>query len=188
MLDNVINHLLARESWARAKLAAHAGKIALIDAGAVQLRLQPGADGLVSTAAAAAPVDVTIRVKLADLPLIAQHRDRAFSYVTVDGDADFANSISQVAQNLRWEAEEDLAPWIGDIAATRLVSGTKSIMATLQATGQGIAENIAEYLTEEKPVLMRPHAVSELTTEVNRMRDDVERLIKRLEKLESRLT
>jgi ubiquinone biosynthesis protein UbiJ len=186
MLVPVINHLLAQESWARAKLAAHAGKVALIDAGAVVLRLQPGADGLLVSADAELPVDVSISVKMSDLPLIMQHRDRAFSYVTVAGDADFANSISQVAQNLRWEAEDDLAPWIGDIAATRVVSSAKSLLATMQSTGQGIAENVAEYLTEEKPLLMRTHSVTELGGEVNRMRDDVERLIKRIEKLESR--
>lgn len=185
MLVSVINHVLAQEAWARAKLAAHAGKLALIDAGAVTLRLRAGADGLLESADADAPVDVTIRVKMSDLPLMLQHRERAFSYVTIAGDADFANSISQVAQNLRWEAEEDLARWVGDIAATRLVAGARSVAAAVQSTQRGLAENIAEYLTEENPLLMRSHAVADLGAEVNKMRDDVERLIKRIEKLES---
>lgn len=187
MLVSVINHLLAQEPWARAKLRDHAGKLACLDAGAIVLRLRVGADGLLETAAVDAPVNVTIAVKLADLPQIAQNRERAFSYVTIAGDADFANSISQVAQNLRWEAEADLAPWIGDIAAVRIVAGAKNLLATARETHEALAQNLAEYFTEENPLLISAPAMAELTGGVNKMRDDVERLIKRLEKLESRL-
>ena len=35
---------------------------------------------------------VTIRMKLPDLPMIAQNRDRAFSYVKIEGDADAAGA------------------------------------------------------------------------------------------------
>ena len=41
-----INHLLAREPWARERLARHAGKVALFDAGVVSIRLKAAADGL----------------------------------------------------------------------------------------------------------------------------------------------
>jgi ubiquinone biosynthesis protein UbiJ len=187
MLVSVINHLLAKEPWARARLRDHAGKVACLDAGGIVLRLRIGSDGMLETASSDAPVNVTIAVKLADLPQIAQNRERAFSYVTIAGDADFANSISQVAQNMRWEAEADLAPWIGDIAAVRVVAGAKSLVATVRETHEAMAQNLAEYFTEENPLLISPPAMAELTGGVNKMRDDVERLIKRLEKLESRL-
>ena len=141
MFVPAINHLLSSEAWARAKLAAHAGKIACLDVGAVVLRLRVMTDGLLEAAdtvssGAAAPANVTIRLKLADLPLLMQNRERAFSYVTIEGDADFANSISQVGQNLKWEAEDDLAKWVGDIAATRIVAGAKSAFATARSTQQ----------------------------------------------------
>lgn len=187
MLVSVVNHLLAQEPWARAKLREHAGKVACLDAGAIVLRLRAGTDGLFETASSDAPANVTISVKLSDLPQIAQNRERAFSCVTIAGDADFANSISQVAQNLRWEAEADLAPWIGDIAAVRVVAGAKSVVANVRETQQALAENLAEYFTEENPLLITPPAMAELGSGVNKLRDDVERLIKRLEKLESRL-
>ena len=182
-----INHLLSKEAWARAKLAAHAGKIACLDAGAVVLRLRVMADGLVEEADAASPANVTIRLKLADLPLLLQNRERAFSYVSIEGDADFANSISQVSQHLEWEVEADLAPWVGDIAANRIVAGAKSVVQTARATHQSLAENITEFLTEEQPVLLRPQAVRDMAGDINKTRDDVERLIKRIEKLESRI-
>lgn len=181
-----VNHLLANEAWAKGKLQAHAGKIACIDLQAFAVRIKVAADGMLveAEAEADAVADVTIRLKLSDLPLIAQNRERAFSYVKVEGDADFANTISHLSQNLRWEAEEDLSKLFGDVAAVRLVSVANSMLQSAKQAHQTIQENLAEYFLEENPMLVRPIAVQAFAAEVNKCRDDVERLIKRLEKLE----
>jgi ubiquinone biosynthesis accessory factor UbiJ len=128
--------------------------------------------------------DVTIRIKPADLPLIVQNRERAFSYVKVEGDADFANTLSQLSQSLRWEAEEDLSKWVGDIAAVRIVAGARSAADAVRATHRKLTENVAEYLLEENPLLVRPQAVVDFSGEVSRLRDDLERLTKRIARLE----
>jgi len=178
-----INHLLARESWAREKLARHAGKVALFDAGVISLRLKAAADGMVEAAGSDELQNVTIRVKLSDLPLILQNREHAFSYVQIEGDADFANTISQLSETLRWEAEEDLAKLVGDAAAVRIAGTARSALNAAKTTQQKIVENVAEYFLEENPVLVRPQAVAEFSSDVTRLRDDVERLAKRIEKL-----
>jgi ubiquinone biosynthesis accessory factor UbiJ len=178
-----INHLLAREPWAREKLARHAGKVALFDAGVVSLRLKAAADGMVEAAATDEPQNVTIRVKLSDLPLILKNREHAFSYVQIEGDADFANTISQLSETLRWEAEEDLAKLVGDTATVRLVGTARSAFDAARTTQQKIVENVAEYFLEENPMLVRPQAVADFSSDVTRLRDDVERLAKRIEKL-----
>lgn len=182
-LSAAINHLLVQESWAREKLGRHAGKVACFDAGVISLRLQVAADGLVQAAPADAAVNVTIRAKLADLPLMAQNREHAFSYVQIEGDADFANTISHLSENLRWEAEQDLSKWIGDIAAVRVVGGVRAALETAKSTQQKFAENLTEYFLDEQPLLVRPQAVADFSAEVVKLRDDVERLAKRIEKL-----
>jgi len=182
-----INHLLAQEPWARQQLQRHSGKIACIDAGAVALRLRVTADGMVEAAPAEEPANVTIRVKLSDLPLIAQNRERAFSYVRIEGDAEFANAISSLSQSLRWEAEHDLDKVVGPIAAVRLVSGAKAAFAAAQNGHRKLAENVAEFLLDEKQLLVRPQSVTEFSADVVRLRDDVERAAKRLAKLEQKL-
>ncbi|HYD79237.1 MAG TPA: SCP2 sterol-binding domain-containing protein [Paucimonas sp.] len=179
-----LNHLLAQEPWARDKLSWHAGKTAVFDLGAAAVRLRVSADGLMESAPQETAASVTIRIKPADLPLILRDRERAFSYVKIEGDADFANAISQVSQSLRWDAEEDLAKLVGDIAAVRIVQGAKAAFETARTTQRKLAENAAEYFLEENPMLMRPQAVADFSAEVARLRDDVERLAKRIEKLE----
>jgi ubiquinone biosynthesis protein UbiJ len=181
-----INHLLAQEAWARDALALHAGKEACIDTGHLQLRMRVARDGMLEASNSEEAANVTIHAKLTDLPLIAQNRERAFSYVRIEGDAEFANTISQLSKGLRWDAEHDLERFLGPIGATRLVGGAKGIVGGAAATGRRLAENVAEYLLEEKPVLIRPAVVDEFAGDVNRLRDDIERLDKRIARLEQK--
>lgn len=187
MIPAAINHLLAQVPRSREKLAAHAGKVASFDTGLVTVKLKVETDGLVSAATSDDFNNVTIRVKMSDIPLIMQNRERAFSYVNIEGDAEFANTISQLSQTLRWEAEEDLSKLFGDIAAVRIVSTAKSVAATVKSTHQKFTENAAEYFLEENPLLIRPQVVSDFTSDVTRLRDDVERLTKRIDKLKNNL-
>ncbi|WP_343731973.1 SCP2 sterol-binding domain-containing protein [Duganella sp.] len=182
-----INHLLAQEPWARQELQRHAGNIACIDAGTVALRLRVTADGYLEAAPADQAARVTIRVKLSDLPLIAQNRERAFSYVQIEGDAEFANAISNLSKTLRWEAEHDLEKVIGPIAAVRAVSGARAAFEAIKSGHQKLAENVAEFLLDEQQVLVRPQTVDGYSADVTRLRDDVERFAKRLAKLEQKL-
>ena len=179
-----INHLLAQEPWARKQLAVHAGKLAVIDTGAVAIRLLVDGIGMLERAPVDVPANVTIRVKLSDLPLIVQNRERAFSYVKIEGDAEFANAISQLSKGLRWEAEHDLEKVLGPILATRMVAGARDAVDFVRAGQQKLAENVAEYFLEEQPLLIRPANLADYSAGVTRVRDDVERLAKRLARLE----
>jgi ubiquinone biosynthesis protein UbiJ len=130
---------------------------------------------------------VTIHVKASDLPLILQNRDRAFSYVRIEGDAEFANTISQLSKGLRWDAEHDLERFLGPIAANRLAGGARAAVSHATGAGRRLAENVAEFLLEERRVLIRPSSVDAYADEVNRLRDDAERAAKRIARLEQKM-
>lgn len=179
-----VNHLLAQDAWGRAQLAAHAGKIARLDAGLLAFDWQVTAEGLFKGVESGAVPHVVIRVKLADVPLILQNRERAVSYVRIEGDADFANAISRLSESLKWEPEEDLGRAVGDVAAHRIVTTAKSALAGVRTRGRALQENIAEYLLEENPMLLRPQSVADFGREVSKLRDDIERLEKRVRKLD----
>jgi ubiquinone biosynthesis protein UbiJ len=186
-----INHLLAQEAWARDALARHAGKVACIDIGQVgdgfAVCMRVARDGMLEAAGSDDVPNVTIHVKLSDLPLILQRSDRAFSYVRIDGDAEFANTISQLSKGLRWDAEHDLERIVGPIAARRLVGASKSAVAQTAAAGQRLLENLAEFLLEERRVLVRQDSAETFADDVVRLRDDVERTAKRIARLEQAL-
>jgi ubiquinone biosynthesis protein UbiJ len=181
-LTAAINHLLSRQPVLRHKLSMHAGKVACIDVGFIQLSLAVASDGLLESANA--EPSVTITIKPADLPQILGNIDRAFSYVSISGDADLARTISEVANGLQWEVEEDLAPWVGDIAALRIAKAGRQFIGAARSTAQKLAENMAEYWLEENPTLLYRRAGEDFATDVARLRDDVERLSKRVEQIE----
>ena len=180
----ILNHLLSQDSTARRRLSAHAGKVACVDLDLIRVALRVEPDGLLASADGPA-VAVTIRIKPADLPLLLAQRERAMSFVTIDGDAEFAHAISQVSQQLHWDGEADLARVVGDIAAARLAGGARALLATVKNTHRKLAETTAEYFLDEQPMLVRPSVVREFADEVARTRDDVERLGKRVARLVS---
>lgn len=184
-LAAAINHLLSRQLPLRQVLVPHAGKAARMALGSFQLEFAVAKDGLLQTASGAEP-DVTIRIKPADLPHILSNVDRAFSYVSLSGDADFAKAISEVAQGLQWEAEEDLAPFVGDIAAVRIAQAARASAQSVRSGSRKLAEQIAEYLLEENPTLLYRKAGGDFAAQVAALRDDVERLGKRIGLLERR--
>lgn len=183
-----LNHLLAQEPWAIRLLKQHADKVACFDVSLFQITVRIGSDGLLQTLTQAEleslAVNVKILVKPSDLPLILQNREHAVSYVKIEGDADFANTISQISQGLRWDVEENLSKVFGDIAAVRLVASGKQLISTAQKTHQHLQENLAEYFLEENPLLVRPSEVDIFSKQVVKTRDDVERFAKRIERLE----
>lgn len=179
----IINHLLKQDPSCRKMLFAHQGKKACIDTGVMTITLRVGEDGYF-TATDDAVADVTISMSASDIPLILSDMDKAMSYVRIAGDADFANTLSKLSQRLRWDAEEDLSHIVGDIAAVRLVQSGQSVLTTARVQSRKLAENVAEYLVEEKAVLVHPQEVRAFAEDVATIRDDVERLMKRLEKLE----
>lgn len=177
------NHVLEPANWAREKLAAHAGKVARFEVPPARFTLQVGADGLVHPADAAAEPAVTIRFdRTAALETLAD-REQAWRKAQVEGDTAFASAISQVAANLAWDVEEDLSRVVGDIAAHRLAAAGRAAAAWPRQAAQSVASNAAEYLTEEAQLLVTPLQAADFVREVDDLRDAVERLDKRVERL-----
>ena len=179
----VINHLLVRQPVLCHKLRTHSGGVACLEVGAIQLKLAVAADGLFQLADNTEP-NVTIRIKPADLPQVMVNMEKAFSYVSISGDADFARTISELANELHWEPEEDLAPFLGDIAAVRITQSARTTLSQAKSGGRKLLENMAEYLLEENPTLLYRQAGERFASDVAIIRDDVERLAKRIASLE----
>ena len=177
------NHLLESASWARDKLSVHAGKTALFDVFPARLAFAVAADGRLQPAPPDATPAVTIRLTHLTLLGVLADGEEAWRKAEVVGDTDFAAVISQVASNLHWDVEEDLSRVVGDIAAHRMAQAGRSAAAWPKQAAVSMAENAAEYLTEEKALLVTPLRAAEFMREVDELRDAVERLDKRIERL-----
>lgn len=183
-LPAAINHLLASEPWARAALAPHAGKTLDVVMGPLSIRLSTTVDGTVARAAAGVAADTTVTVPMASLPrIVAGGPTAALRDLRIVGDAEFAQTVSAVAKNLRWDVEEDLAKVVGDAASHRLVGAARDAASTMRRAGRRATANVTEFLVDEDPQLVRPRAVTEFAERVRRLRDDLARLEKRVDRL-----
>lgn len=179
-----LNHLLGQAAWASDKLKPHAGRVALLVSGPVALRLQIESDGRFAEAAQASVPDATIELPTAALPQAFHGFDAVSRRVAVSGNAEFAETLGYVLRNLRWDAEEDLSRFVGDIAAHRMASGLKEFLDWQQAGLRSLAASTADYLAEERALLLRSATATALANETDALRDDLARLEKRLDKLE----
>jgi ubiquinone biosynthesis protein UbiJ len=185
-----VNHLLARESWARERLAPYAGKIARLSCAPVDMILLVQPDGYVAAVdeTAAQQVDVTVSVPADALPVFLQGGQAAvMKHVKIEGDAEFATLIAKLAEHLRWEPEEDLARLIGDGPAWRIASLARSASGQALRTGRNLLDSVAEYLLDEDPQLVRRSALDGFNTELARARDTLARVEKRIERLEQKV-
>jgi len=180
---NLANHLLSGESWARTRLKAFAGQTARLEFGALAVPIAINAAGLFESGDRQATAAVTIRLP-ADAPLrMLTDRQSLFSSARIAGAADLAETLGFVFRNLRWDAEDDLARLVGDVAAHRLVRGGRRVAAWHLQTAKNAALNLVEYLTEEDRSVTRRTDLADFCAAVEALRDDCARVEKRLERL-----
>jgi ubiquinone biosynthesis protein UbiJ len=178
-----INHLLGQAPWARQKLAPFAGHAALIRLPPFEAAFLIDAEGCLAVPEATAELEVSISLPAATPLLALQGKDEVMRAARIEGSAEFAETLGFVIRNLRWDAEEDLSGLVGDIAAHRIVGGAREFAAWQQQAARNFAENLAEYFTEEQPLIARRAAIAEFSADIDRLRDDLARLEKRVARL-----
>ena len=182
-----VNHLLGAEPWAREKLAPFAGRRVRVKALPLpDLALAVTAEGLLEPAPALDP-DLTVTLSPADLPRLLQGDDTVLRSIAFSGDAELAAALQYLAKHLRWEVEEDLSRVVGDVAAHRIASTARDFVAWHKDAGQRFGENVAEYLTEESALLAPPAALERFGRDVADLVDALERLEKRLDRIDAKL-
>jgi len=179
---NVLNRLLARETWARERLAPFAGRSARIEGGPFAIQFAVGADGTLE--AGTGEASVTLAIDPAAAPQLLLDPQALLRNVRLSGDAEFAQALSFVLQNLRPEPEEALSRWVGDAASQRIVGFTRAAFAQAQEARRRLASTTADYLVAENPMLVARTDFEAFAREVTANRDSVERLVKRIEMLE----
>jgi len=182
-----LNHLLRDAEWARAQLIPFTGRIVRFEVAPLAVAFVIESDGrlaaapLESEAAALVQASGPTLVRLVWLGDESARQD-----VRVTGDTALASALTGVLSAMHWDVEEDLSRVIGDVAAHRVAQAGSSFLAWQGRTATNLAQSLAEYWTEERPVIAGSEAVREFVQAVDVLRDDTERLEKRVERLSSR--
>lgn len=176
-----LNHLLEGADWARARLRAFAGRRARIEMPPLAFGFAIAADGRVEPCQEGEASDVVVRLPAETPFLLARGLDKVMAGAGVEGNAEFATELSFVLRHLRWDVEEDLARRLGDVAAHRLVGLAGRLLAWRKQAGTRLAENLGEYLTRERPMLVGADEFAAWRDAVVRFDNDLTRVERRLD-------
>jgi len=102
----------------------------------------------------------------------------------LSGDLDVAERYARMLKLARPDLEEEVARWVGDVPAHALGLVARGVGAWLARAGGALRMNTAEFLQEESRALPAPLEAQGFYSDVERLRDDVERLAARLARLE----
>jgi len=181
-----INHLLRGSGWARDALLPHAGKTARFEILPLALSLTVLPSGEVDVAPEGTSATVTLRLTPGLALRLAARDENAWREVEVAGDSDFAATINQLVRQLRWDVEEDLSRFFGDVAAHRMAETGRTFRRWGERTAEHAGRSLAGYWTEEDPLIASAPEVMEFNRDVDTLRDDVARLEKRLDNIVDR--
>jgi len=142
--------------------------------------------GELAPAAEHATADVTVRITPGLALRLATRDEAAWKEIEVAGDTEFAQAVNYVARNLQWDLEEDLSRLFGDVAAHRMAEAGRTLSRWGGQSAENVGRSLAEYWTEEAPLIARARDVADFNRAVDALRDDVARLEKRVEPLSNR--
>jgi len=185
MRERFVNHVLRSAPLAMERLARHAGRTVVVHVGPVDTALTIQTTGEVMRAVPGAARDLDVRISPFLLPRLAAGEEAAYRDIELEGDMELAQEISFIARNLDWDFEEDLSRAVGDVAAHRIAGGARAMRKWSRDAALRMAQGAAEYWTEESPLIASRVKVEDFVAGVSQLRDAIERLEKRVERLES---
>jgi ubiquinone biosynthesis protein UbiJ len=179
-----LNHLLDSEPWARERLAPFAGETVEFRAPPLPaLRFRVAPDGRLAAAAQETARSLTVTFGPGALAAAIKGEEYLLREIEVEGNARLASEVMFLFRHLRWDAEEDLAKVLGDVAAHRVAGMVRGAVAWHADAAQRLAEAMLEYATEERPLLVQRGELGQRAALLAQLRDGLERLEKRLDRL-----
>jgi len=106
-----------------------------------------------------------------------------FATARINGSADLAEALSWISKRLRWDLEDDLAQFVGDIAARRLHQVGLALSSAQRQAFDNLCHNLFEYLADEKELLLRNDQLQSYYHGVDELRDRLALLEARVENI-----
>ncbi len=113
--------------------------------------------------------------------------DQLFSQrVRIEGDSGLAHRFGAILGDIDIDWEEQLSRLSGDVVAHEVGSAARAARDYGQRAGRTAEQNLKEYLQEETRLVPTRYELQEFLDAVDGLRDDVERLAARVERLKAR--
>jgi len=159
MVTRAINFLLTRNPWAMQRLIPYAHRLLAIEWGKQSFHFAVTEGGLLSAQAnRKTPAEVRLIIPREHWPplgmaLLQQKPEQVAEKLRIEGDVGFARTLADIASQMHWDIEADLAQYTGDIIAVRLVQMSQEALLWGHRLAVHLRDNLAEYLGYESQML-----------------------------------
>lgn len=189
-LEAALNRALALDPDTRAALQPLDGRrIALsLEAPALAFQISVAGDRLhVGPVDAADEPDLAVRSTLGgllgQLPFLRKDNAAPVGRVRVSGDAELARRLQTLAERFDPDWQKPFVAVFGEIIGVQVANAARSALRQLRSAGGNLAENAAEFVTEESRDVVGRAELNAFHDDVDALRDDVERLHAKVERL-----
>jgi ubiquinone biosynthesis accessory factor UbiJ len=177
----LVNRALAREDWARERLAFHAGRKLRVVAGPAALTLAINTDG--SFADSEETPDLTLTIPPLRWPALLARPERWNELVVAAGDAGLASTIGELAQTLPWFIERSFARVFGPIVGAQLAEAGRRLLALPGYATERVGSSFASYASDEAGLVTGARAGSQFVADVAALSARVDALGERIDRL-----
>ena len=186
VLIPLLHHLLDAAPSARLKLSAHAGKSIAIHLPPMTFNMRVDSDGYFQLVSGT-ETDAQFQLNPFILARIALGDKAATHRIHITGDTQLAADIGNTLMDLNWDAEADLARYIGDGAAHQLVKIVRNLIQWKRGNIVSTALMLVEYAHEESGMIIKRKPLQKFITDVDTICSDTARLTKRIDLLTRQL-
>jgi ubiquinone biosynthesis accessory factor UbiJ len=187
--QDLLNRNIAGSSAARAMCRRLDGKILQLkfEGIPVNLFLRAAGEQVVVTSQADTAASATLTgTPLAFMRLVGPRPEDALrgGSVHISGDAETAQAFSELLRLARPDFEEELSRVVGDVPAHQIGQVARSMLGFARRTADTFTQNVSEFLQHESRDAPSRTEADEFSADVDKLRDDVDRLEARLALLE----
>lgn len=125
----------------------------------------------------------TVAGLLGQLPFFGREGGAGAGRMRVSGDADLARRLQGLASRFDPDWQQPFAAVFGDVIGVQVAQAIAAGLRQVRVSGTQLARSAAEYVTEESRDVLGRAELAAFNDDVDVLRDDVERLAARVQRL-----
>ena len=190
-LEAALNRVLALDPDARSSLRALDGRRVALKVESPPLAREVRVDG---DAMRVGPLDAerepdlgvrgTLAGLLGQLPMFRRDDAPPVGKLRIEGDAELARRLQQLARNFDPDWQKPFADVFGDVIGVQVANALATALKQARDFATDGAQAAAEYVTEESRDVVPKAELGAFHDDVDALRDDVERLAARIARLD----
>lgn len=192
IFEKILNHYLQLDPATQSRLEKLAGKVVATEFRPLgwSLYFLFTQDGIHLANQYEGSADVTLQGALIDFFRLSRNSGSAAfmaSNMVIKGDLTVANNFKGLFQHLDIDWEEQLSHVTGDIIAHQIGRFMRALSAWARQSSTILGQNLTEYVQEEARLFPPREELQDFFAVVDHLRDDVDRLMLRVERLRNAL-